>query len=56
MGIGDSVLIKDSAPLLDRSLIGKAGYIANKLGNDYLVSFANGRSILAKKSHIELIK
>ena len=56
MQIGDTILVKSNAPLLDRSLLGKAGLISNQLDNDFLVTFANGISVLAKKSHLELVK
>jgi hypothetical protein len=56
MNIGDTVSIKQSAPVVNRELLGKAGYISNKLDNDFLVTLSSGQSILIKRNHLELIK
>ena len=56
MNIGDTVSIKHTAPVVNRDLLGKAGYISNKLDNDFLVTLSSGQSILIKRNHLELIK
>lgn len=56
MKIGDTVSIKITAPVVNRELLGKAGYISNKLDNDFLVTLPNGQSVLIKRNYLELIK
>jgi len=57
MNVGDTVRIDPkSKNIVDRKKLGKSGFIKSKRGKDYLVKFADGSSILAKSSDLELVK
>lgn len=56
MNIGDTVSIKITAPVVNRDLLGKAGYISNRLDNNFLVTLPSGQSVLIKRNHLEPIK
>lgn len=57
MSVGDTVRIDPkSKNIVDRKKLGKSGYIKSKRGKDYLVKFADGSSVLAKSSDLEMVK
>lgn len=54
MSVGDTVRISSkSKNIVDRKKLGKSGYIKSIRGQDYLVKFADGSSVLAKSSDLE---
>ena len=57
MNVGDTVRIDPkSKNIVDRKKLGKSGFIKSKRGKDYLVKFADGSSVLAKSSDLEMVK
>lgn len=57
MSVGDTVRVNPkSKNISDRKKLGKSGYIKSKRGKDYLVKFADGSSVLASTSDLEMVK
>lgn len=56
MSVGDSVRVKDKPEnVVDRQFFGKAGVISGKAGQDWMVKFSNGRSIVVDAKDLEVM-
>lgn len=54
ISIGDNVIVKKSAPVVDKKFIGKMGVVMSVNGQKLTIEFPNGRTISLSKKDVEL--
>lgn len=54
ISIGDNVIVKKGAPVVDSKFIGKMGIVTNVSGQKLMVEFPSGRTISLSKKDVEL--